>query len=380
MKKLHRSFLAIIPCLLCLMTLPGQGVMKPSNDSSSSNAVDGDAELLFLPTYAVPGGRPGLWKLGIHAWVYEPEKDSIKRKLLVDMARKDLGLKERDAASRNFESMAAYLLVDQEGSMNISVTVGGTDYGIGKTNKNGHAESEIIIEEKALGPSMVRRNGSRYIMFYADTSSQPKRRFYGKARIIEKGEVFVVSDIDDTIRITGVRDRAMLIENTFFRPFVPVPGMAAIYATMARNGAVVNYVSAGPWQLYPPLAEFLRREGFPDGLFRMRYFGFSKNLSALFESSESVKKPFIEGLMKQFPGHRFIFFGDSGEQDPELYGECARMSPGQVAGIYIRNVTDESIDSPRMVKAFRDLPAGLWRLFKDIREYNGEIIRRTINR
>jgi len=43
-------------------------------------------------------------------------------------------------------------------------------------------------------------------------------------------------------------------------------------------------------------------------------------------------------------------------------------------------VTDESIDSPRMVKAFRDLPAGLWRLFKDIREYNGEIIRRTINR
>ena len=72
--------------------------------------------------------------------------------------------------------------------------------------------------------------------------------------------------------------------------------------------------------------------------------------------------------MKRFPGYKFIFFGDTGEQDPELYGECARVNPAQVAGIYIRNVTDESRDNPRMTRAFRGLPGGRWRLFKDAGE------------
>ena len=70
----------------------------------------------------------------------------------------------------------------------------------------------------------------------------------------------------------------MAIESTFCRPFVPVPGMAKLYAALSRYGAVINYVSASPWQLYPPLAEFLRREGFPEGLFQMKQFGFSNNL------------------------------------------------------------------------------------------------------
>ena len=380
MKKLPTPFLVVIPCLLCLLAIPYWGMPKPCSDPSSINEIDSDAELLFFPSVAVPGVRPGSWKVGIHAWAYEPERDSVKRKLLVDRVKKDLGLKDGDEASRNFETMAGYLLVDQEGAKNITVTMGGTGYHVGKTDRNGHAESEIILDEHALGSSVMRKGGSRYILFHAETSLLPKRRFYGKARMLENRGVMVVSDIDDTIRITGVRDRAKVIENTLYRPFAPVPGMAKIYAALARKGAVISYVSAGPWQLYPPLADFLQREGFPEGLFRMRYFGFSKNLSALFKSSESVKRPPIEGLMKRFPGYRFIFFGDSGEQDPELYGACARMSPGQVAGIYIRNMTEETRDNPRMHRAFRDLPPNLWRLFKDVREYEKEIIRRTVSR
>ncbi len=380
MKKLHTSLLGLISSLLCLMALPGHSGSKPCGDPSSVNKYDSDTELVFFPSFAVPGDMTGSWKVGIHAWAFEPERDSVKRKILVDIVKKDLGLENVDVRSKNFEAMAGYLLVDQEGSKDVAVTIGGADYCVGRTNKNGHAESVISVDEGALGSSLVTQGGGRYILFHAETSSLPKRRFAGKARVIEKKAIMVVSDIDDTIRITNVRDRQKAIENTFCRPFLPVPGMAKLYARMAGYGAVINYVSAGPWQLYHPLAEFLQREGFPEGLFQMRYFGFSKNLSALFASSDSVKKPFIESLMKKFPGHRFIFFGDSGEQDPELYGECARMNPRQVAGIYIRNITDETYNTPRMVKAFRDLPPGLWRLFINAREFDGEIIQRAFDK
>ncbi len=379
MKKLHALLLSVIACSLFLAAQNGRGEKNPCDDAPSVNNYDGDTELMFFPSFAIPGNTTGTWKIGIHAWVYEPEKDSVKRKILIDTVKNDLGLKSTDERSRNFETMARYLLVDQEVSKTVAVTIGGREYCVGKTSKNGHAESEILLHEGDAGSAFVREGGTRYILFHGESSSVPKRRFNGKARIIEKNEVMIVSDIDDTIRISDVRDRQKLIENTFCKPFVAVPGMAELYATLARRGAVINYVSAGPWQLYPPLAEFLRHEGFPEGLFQMRYFGFSKNLSALFAPSESVKKPFIEGLMKKFSGHRFIFIGDSGERDPELYGECARMKPEQVAGIYIRNVTDEANDAPRMVKAFRGLPAGLWRLFKNINEYNAEIIQRTLN-
>jgi len=379
MKTLDIPLLAVIFYTLCLLPLPGHTRSKPCSDPSSINKIKSDEELLFFPSFAVPGEKAGTWDVGVHGWVYEPERDSVKRKMLVDIVKKDLGLNEVDASSKNFETIAAYLLVDQEGSKDVAVTIGKRDYCIGRTNKNGHAEAVITIEGKMPGSSLVRQGRARYIVFHAESSSEPKRRFAGKARIIEEKGVMVISDIDDTIRISNVRDRQMLIENTFLRPFVAVPGMARVYAAMARNGAVISYVSAGPWQLYPPLAEFLRREGFPEGRFQMRYFGLSKNFSALFASSESIKKPLIAGLMKQFPDYRFIFIGDSGEKDPELYGKFARNNPGRVAGIYIRNVTDESCEAPRMRKAFRGVPSDLWRVFKDAKEIEGEMVGRAIN-
>ena len=52
----------------------------------------------------------------------------------------------------------------------------------------------------------------------------------------------VISDIDDTVKITEVRDRHAMLRNTFLREFQPVPGMADFYQTLARsNGAAFHY-------------------------------------------------------------------------------------------------------------------------------------------
>ena len=56
--------------------------------------------------------------------------------------------------------MAGYLLVDQEGSRDIAVTIGGEDYCAGKTNKNGHVETIISVDEKTRDQSGSRREGA----------------------------------------------------------------------------------------------------------------------------------------------------------------------------------------------------------------------------
>ena len=69
-------------------------------------------------------------------------------------------------------------------------------------------------------------------------------------------------------------------------------------------------------------------------------------------------------MLAKFPERNFILIGDSGEADPEIYGDIARRHPGRVRAILIRNVTAERADAPRYVDgAFRDLPPDLWLVF-----------------
>jgi len=83
----------------------------------------------------------------------------------------------------------------------------------------------------------------------------------------------------------------------------------------------------------------------------------------LFGSQEGYKTPVIEELLAALPGRRFVLIGDSGEQDPELYGAIARKHPGQVAAIFIRNVTGEKPGAERFRKAFEGIAAQGWKLF-----------------
>jgi phosphatidate phosphatase APP1 len=83
----------------------------------------------------------------------------------------------------------------------------------------------------------------------------------------------------------------------------------------------------------------------------------------LLGSQEEYKTPVIKELLAALPGRRFVLIGDSGEQDPEVYGRIALAHREQIAAIFIRNVTGEKPDSDRFRKAFQGVPADRWRLF-----------------
>ncbi len=61
--------------------------------------------------------------------------------------------------------------------------------------------------------------------------------------------------------------------------------------------------------------------------------------------------------------------GDSGEADPEVYGDIARRHPGRIKAVLIRNVTGESAEDARYQDgAFKGLPPDLWHLFQNAGE------------
>lgn len=61
--------------------------------------------------------------------------------------------------------------------------------------------------------------------------------------------VSVISDIDDTIKITKVLSKRALLKHTFYNYFEPVEGMSELYQKWSEQKCQFHYVSASPWQL-----------------------------------------------------------------------------------------------------------------------------------
>jgi phosphatidate phosphatase APP1 len=133
--------------------------------------------------------------------------------------------------------------------------------------------------------------------------------------------------------------------------------MAALYQGWAASGPVAfHYVSGSPYQLYPALTTFTRRDGFPEGSFHLRKFRLKdRSVLQFFGDPLTFKVETIDPLMRQFPERKFVLVGDSGEHDPEVYAELASRFPSQVAAILIRDVRGETLASPRFLEAYSKL-------------------------
>jgi phosphatidate phosphatase APP1 len=241
---------------------------------------------------------------------------------------------------------------------------------VGTSGADGHFRGEVrLSNERMTSLAGVGQQGEGWVPFAAVTRSGDGRAFAGRFLPIGPEGLSVVSDIDDTIKVSNVRDREELLANTFLRRFEAVPDMASTYRLLAEGKAALHYVSASPWQLYPPLADFLRDAGFPPGSFHLKPVRLAdSSVFNLAATQEGYKTREIEVLLKAFPRRRFVLIGDSGEQDPETYGHLARKHGQQVRAIWIRNVTGEAADNPRCRKAFSELPPARWLLFRDAAE------------
>lgn len=357
--------------------LSGTTKSSPSRDAPIVTPVDGvvaspiksDEEVVFYPTIATFVGIPHEpeshdgFDVEIHGCIFEAGKHAAGVALIRKLTGIDDSKLTADEA-RLFQQRAELFAVDHERGKKIPVRIGDQTFLLAASESNGHFQTRIRLHPRTV--EAASGETFRELRVTAVLRDGDSREFSGQVHLapIMPPVVRVISDIDDTIKISQVRDKPALLLNTFCRPFRPVPGMADLYRAWEKTGARFHYVSGSPWQLYPPLAEFVRDHNFPAGSFHMKLFrptdGSATNL---FGSQIEYKKSEITPLFEKFPRDRFILVGDSGEQDATIYAELARENPRQVSHILIRNVTDEPLDTFR--ETFAGLPDDLWQAFRE---------------
>ncbi|MBN8627801.1 MAG: App1 family protein [Planctomycetes bacterium] len=333
--------------------------------AASANDLSRDEEVVLIPTYAAFDRASELTIFPLHAWIFEPEEDSKWRGDLLNQLTLGITLTEQERLSPVFRQRSRMFLVDNERGQELVANVAAHKLQLPASEANGHIRHTATLPTSDLLRDGLGAGKASFVLRYSlEVPRGDPRSFLGRVYLIGAEGWSVVSDIDDTIKISNVRDKSELMRNTFLRKFKPVEGMAARYTSWVREGAVVHYVSGSPWQLYPALADFTDEVEFPQGTFHLRSFrlhdGTARDLLA---PPTGFKLAEIEQLLKAFPGRKFAFVGDSGELDPEVYGELARRHRDQVRLIAIRNITDERLDNERMTKAYRDVPAERCLLF-----------------
>lgn len=316
------------------------------------------------------------WVLPIHAWVYEPRCKTRVQKATLALFRRYLRYKTKAAANDLFQQRTQSFFVGNQRGLRLNVQMAGQSFIIEKTGTNGHVKGVVRIPHakvQAILPNSKPEQG--WIPFDATLNTAESPVFSGKALCLPRTGLSIISDIDDTIKHSHVRNRKELLTNTFLRSFQPVPDAADLYRDWSAQGAQFHYVSSSPWQLHEPLTEFIASAGFPEGSLHLRFFSLrnSRFLSPFVFRPENKARS-IRALLQQYPQRKFILIGDSGERDPEIYGNVVRRFPNQIERIFIRDITGHGQQDRRYARAFRGVPASRWRIYLEAEELRDEKI------
>lgn len=350
-----------LPPFLCLsVILSGSALVNAQQSDISSDEV-----VVFYPTSAYLDEAGKNWNVPIRGIIYEPEGDSRTRQKILDMLRESLGVADGSAEANRLEQRLSPFLVDNERGERISVQVGGKPQAAGVSEPNGHFRRTLQFTAEQMEQLAEPRDSQRHLDFEAVTRRSDRRTFSGRVLVNGRRGLSVISDIDDTIKVSGVGDHRAVLVNTFLKEFQAVPGMPRLYQALTDKGAAFHYVTGSPWQLYLPLAEFLRAADLPAGTFDMQHFRLKDGSAlGLLLSKQETKLAAIGLILQAYPGRRFLLIGDSGEQDPEVYAKVAAKHSEQVAAVFIRNVNNQRAAAARFDALRRKLGAN-FRLFSD---------------
>ncbi len=367
-----KSFQNPFSIVLLLSVVAVAGCREQATRKLPPSNVATDENILFFPTYGRFDSENRVWRFEVHGKVFEPEVSSSKRAALIAglRASADVSLGEED--NPFLEERIRPFLVDNERGKTVTATIDNEDFIAGTSGANGHFSSSLVLDRDF---DALVEPASQVLEIEAVLPQRDSRTFKGRVHLIAPHGVSVISDVDDTIKDSQVTDKSELLQNTFLREFRAVEEMAELYADLAGSGAVFHYVSGSPWQMFESIDGFMTVAGFPEGTFHLKQFRL-KDSSALdiLASQHATKLAAITPLLDAFPQRSFILVGDSGEHDPEIYGQIAREHPNQIVGIFIRNVTGEKIESERFTTAFKQVPAENWALFDDVSQIREQIL------
>jgi phosphatidate phosphatase APP1 len=323
---------------------------------------DGDVEVTIYPTYGFQQGTE--WIIPMRGWVHQNRR--LPDDLIFELAQFIVGCDDADTS--NFAARFDAFSDDSRSKQTVTIQFDSDNeqHTFLMSDLNGLVESTVRMSTAKAQTLLGQQNSQNNWLSYTVISDGHTGQ--GKVQLIEPQGVSLVSDIDDTIKVTEVpADKNVVLKNTFCRDFVSVKQMIERYKALGNT--TFHYVSGGPWQLYKPLSDFLAGEGFPVGTFHLNYF--PKNFLA--QDTRSLLIDSIAGslgrtydhkveqitlLIERFPDRDFILVGDSGEVDVEVYLRMKDLFEKRVKEIWIRDVVnDEAVNNFRFKKVSKIIKA-----------------------
>ncbi len=363
-KTTHRHFI-ITGLLLLAFTVSGSW-----NNLTTAVRVD-IKNVTFYHAYGYLDGDQ--WVIPMKVYVSEPRP--IQERAITALVRRWYDLDEQETeifqsrisvfiADSEFREEVVFVFDDDsEGEEFRFFSEDGTPL---RTNLNGIKNGTISLSRERAEQLLTQQNSRDGWLTIRAVSEEHEGT--GRIRLIPPYGISVISDIDDTVKITEMPAGIQIVlRNTFFKPYQAVPGMAALYQHW--HDAAFHYVSGTPRQFFNPLKEYLFHEdqGFPPGSMHM------KNVQKNFLSSETwgnigellinddytfdQKSGQIADILEAFPERRFILVSDSGERDPEIYRELMRRFPEQIEKVYIRDVINDRERNPERLEGMEIIPA-----------------------
>lgn len=338
--------------------------------SKSISNITPEEHVVFFTTHSWFDDYSKTWNIPIHGWVYELESRPIVRAMFSELLDRKYGLKKNSETEGNFSYRTQLLTADNERGKRIVISLLGRRYELPKSEPNGHFKSVIAIPASDLEVDTGSHVSFDLVLRPSDT-----RQYSGKSLLINPNGVSIISDIDDTVKLSYVTDHKKLFESSFFNDFMPVDGMPELYRQWQEQGARFHYVSSSPWQLYEPLQEFMNQHGFPDATFSLKMIRFKdQTFFNLFKSATKTKPQAIEAILKNYPDRKFILLGDSGEKDAQVYAQIANDHPEKISKIYIRNINGNTNLDEFYETIFDGLPRTLWQTFESPSEIEMKLI------
>ncbi len=300
------------------------------------------------------------------AW-QSPVVFNRRQKMLIKMLGGVMQATPEEMACELFEQRVTPFMANCESRPRISVRFGDRQLDLDKkTKRNGRFEQWFLLDSADL-QTVECNSGATTEFEITVRGAESQRGATDRALVtlLPRQGISVVSDIDDTIKQSAVGNRRELLHNTFLRKFKSFPQMAETYQHWASLGTSFHYVSASPWQLFGPLDQLREDDGFPPGTLHLRNFRLRDQLLKKVILHRKGKRFAIQKLIRNLSARQYILIGDSGEKDPEIYRKICRKHPGNIIGLFIRELPGHPVGPERWKKICDDLPGGVCELFTD---------------
>ena len=135
--------------------------------------------------------------------------------------------------------------------------INGVEHILKPSDEYGFIEQDLCLSEKEIfdlatpiSAGSRDRKFSYEIQSHETKNDRPPQSFSCTIYVLASHGISVISDIDDTIKVSNVVSRRALLRHTFCHSFQPVHGMSEVYRKWSEQHCQFHYVSASPWQLY----------------------------------------------------------------------------------------------------------------------------------